>query len=189
MQAENPSRVNNTISNMSSTEFSLQSALRSLREEGFVVLDELAVGEHVTTMEQRDFSFLSPYGLDYCNAHILNNPVRFCKFLIELPAYAIQRVRAVIESLLPTCRLGHWLRYQALPGHIECFRRGGVKAGMRVLVVQQWAKGSRAAFHSGSHLHDLPTEKGERSLHETTQLALTTAGCKASEWDFPHGGL
>jgi hypothetical protein len=54
-----------------------------------VVLDKLAVGEHVTTIEQKDFSFLSLYSLDYCNAHILNNLVRFCKFLIKLLAYAI----------------------------------------------------------------------------------------------------
>lgn len=44
-------------------------------------------------------------------------------------------------------------------------------------------------YYSGSHLHDLPTKKGERSLHEISKLALDGVGCEAKEIDFADGGL
>ncbi|KAF2177368.1 hypothetical protein K469DRAFT_720701 [Zopfia rhizophila CBS 207.26] len=158
---------------MASTAFSLETAMKSLYEEGFVDLNDPEVGELVSEMEKKSFPYLSPYGLDYCKQYVLNDT----------------RIRSIIESLLSKCSLGHWLRYKALPGHIECFRKGGPEAGLRALIVQQWAKGSRVDYYGGSHQHDLPTEKGERSLHETSQAALDAASCKASEKEFPDGGL
>jgi hypothetical protein len=61
---------------MATTESSLDAAaVKFLREEGFVDLHDLEVGEHVLEMEQNHFDFLSPYGLEYCNQHILSNQV------------------------------------------------------------------------------------------------------------------
>lgn len=60
---------------MASMEFSLEAAAKSLTEEGFVDLHDLLVGKHVSEMEQKGFAFLSPYGLEYCDQHVLSNPV------------------------------------------------------------------------------------------------------------------
>jgi hypothetical protein len=45
---------------MASTEFSLDVALKSLNEEGFVYLHALAVGGHVSEMEQKGFVYKFP---------------------------------------------------------------------------------------------------------------------------------
>jgi hypothetical protein len=94
-----------------------------------------------------------------------------------------------MKSVLGHCSLGHWLRYKALPGHIECFRKGGPEAGLRVLVVHQLAKGSSVEYYPGSHLLKLPTTEGLRSLEETTRDALIEARCLPEKKTYPDGGL
>jgi hypothetical protein len=76
-----------------------------------------------------------------------------------------------------------------MPGHIEFFRRGGLNAGLRVLVVQQLAKGSQIVYYNGSHQHNLPTVNGQRGLFEISESELKAVGCKASAKNFPEGGL
>lgn len=76
-----------------------------------------------------------------------------------------------------------------MPGHIECFRSGGKDAGLRVLAVQQFSKDSRVEIWRGSHLQNLPTTAGIRSLHETTRLELEKAGCIPELKEFKSGGL
>jgi len=158
---------------MASVTFALEVANKSLRDDGFFDLSDSSIGEHISEMEQKAFPFFSQYGLDFCKQYVLDDA----------------RIRSILESIFKRCSLGHWLRYKAYPGHIECFRRGGPKAGLRVLVVQLWAKGSRAVYYLGSHLLDLPTEKGQRSLHEISRRALVEAGCEAKEVKFPEGGV
>lgn len=153
--------------------FSLETAQRALLDDGFVDLEDATMGDVVLEMERRDFPYLTPFGLKYCKQHILED----------------ERIRVVVESSLGECSLGHWLRYRALPGHIECFRRGGKEAGLRVLVVQQFCKDSEVEIWHGSHLHDLPITEGIRSLHETTRLELEKAGCTAELKKFQSGGL
>lgn len=55
--------------------FSLEAALRSLNKEGFVILEDAGVGDIISEMEKNKFAFLSPYGLDYCKHHVLENAV------------------------------------------------------------------------------------------------------------------
>ncbi|KAH8651695.1 hypothetical protein BGZ61DRAFT_500926 [Ilyonectria robusta] len=153
--------------------FSPETAQRVLLDEGFVDLEDATVGDIVLEMERRDFPYLTPFGLKYCKEHILED----------------ERIRVVVESSLGECSLGHWLRYSAQPGHIECFRRGGKQAGLRVLVVQQFCKESEVEIWHGSHLHGLPTTDGIRSLHETTRLELEKAGCIVESKKFQSGGL
>ena len=100
-----------------------------------------------------------------------------------------QRIKSILESLLSRCSLGHLLRYTAFPGHIEAFRKGGSGAGLRVLVVQQWAKDSQVVYYGGSHKHDLPRVNGIRQLFETQKTTLDGMGCGAIEINFPNGGL
>ncbi|KAF2744343.1 hypothetical protein M011DRAFT_470480 [Sporormia fimetaria CBS 119925] len=158
---------------MVSTAFSLDAAVKSINEDGFVDLEDISVGELVSEMEQKGFAFLSMYGLDYCKNNILRDT----------------RIKSILESLLRKCSLGHLLRYTAFPGHIESFRKGGPEAGLRVIVVQQWAKGSQVVYYGGSHKHDLPTVNGIRQLHETQKTALDEIGCGAIVKNFPDGGL
>ncbi|RSL40933.1 hypothetical protein CEP54_015971 [Fusarium duplospermum] len=150
-----------------------ETAQRALLDDGFVDLEDATVGDVVLEMERRDFPYLTPFGLKYYKQYILED----------------ERIRVIVESSLGECSLGHWLRYRALPGHIECFRRGGKQAGLRVLVVQQFCKDSEVEIWHGSHLHDLPTTNGIRSLHETTRLELEKAGCTAELKKFQSGGL
>ncbi|CAI6336980.1 unnamed protein product [Periconia digitata] len=158
---------------MVSTAFSLDAAVKSINEDGFVDLEDMSVGELVSEMEEKGFTFLSMYGLDYCNNHILSDT----------------RIKSILESLLHKCSLGHLLRYTAFPGHIESFRKGGPKAGLRVIVVQQWAKGSQVVYYGGSHKHNFPTVNGIRQLHETQTTALYEMGCGAIVRNFPDGGF
>jgi hypothetical protein len=151
----------------------LDAAKISLCEEGYVDLNDSRVGELVSQMEQRDFPYFSRYGLDYCKRHILDD----------------ERIQGIVKSLLGRCSLGHWLRYKALPGHIECFRKGGREAGLKALVVQQLARGSLVEYYPGSHLLNLPTVEGIRSLEESTREALLEAGCTPDEKKYPDGGL
>ena len=109
---------------------------------------------------------------------------------MEALADPLQLVRSIILAYFKgkRCILGHWLRYEAYPGHIVCFRRGGPKAGQKALMVQLWVKGSQVVYYSGSHLHELPTEEGRRSLHEISPVAIADAGCVAMEKVFEDGG-
>ncbi|GJC90448.1 hypothetical protein ColLi_13286 [Colletotrichum liriopes] len=158
---------------MELTTFSVETAEDSLHEEGFVDLQDSEVGGYVSEIEQKGFQYLSPHGLDFCQQCVLEDV----------------RIRSILETLFEKCSLGHWLRYKELPGHIECFRKGGPEAGRRVVLVQLWARGSRVEYYRGSHLCVLPTTKGERSLHDISRMALDEAACKPNELKFPDGGL
>ncbi|CAG8005772.1 unnamed protein product [Penicillium olsonii] len=157
---------------MASTAFQLDVARRTLLEEGFFDLNDSTVGDRVLEMERRGFPYLTEYGMDFCK-----------QFAFD------ERIRSILETSLERCSLGHWLRYEEFPGHVECFRRGGLKAGHRVLMVHLWAKGSRVEYYTLSHLHDLATTKGRRSLYEISQSELDRMGSKPEVKDFPDGGL
>lgn len=64
-----------------------------------------------------------------------------------------------------------------------------MKAGLRVLIVQVWSKGSLASFYSGSHLRLLPTVRAANDLFEIPSAALKREGCQAQEIPFADGGL
>lgn len=94
----------------------------------------------------------------------------------------------MIGNILGPCFLGHWLRFGAFPDNIECYRKGGIDAGLKVLVVQHLCKGSKVEFFPGSHLLNLPTKTGVRLLLETTRDDLIRAGCRSVVEDYPDGG-
>lgn len=81
------------------------------------------------------------------------------------------------------------MRYEEFPGHIECFRRGGPKAGRRVLMLHVLARGSIVEYYNGSHLHHLETTKGKRSWHEISSSEMVRIGSKGIEKDFADGGM
>ncbi|KAK4118164.1 hypothetical protein N657DRAFT_667302 [Parathielavia appendiculata] len=143
-----------------------------LLEDGFTVLDDPLVGERITEMAERGFPYFTEYGLDFCK-----------QFAFD------ERIRSILEAAFEKCSLGHWLRYEEFPGHIECFRRGGRKAGRLVLTVHLWAKGSQVAYYAGSHLHDMATSRGRRSLHEIPLSELSRVGSNPKHKEFPDGGL
>jgi len=154
----------------------MNAAKKSVEEVGYLVLDDMKVGEYVKEMEQKGFgnlSFFSPLGREYCKQHIFRHP----------------QIVPILEYLLEDCSLGHWKRYNARPGLIECFRKAGPNEGIRLLVVQQWPEGSVVDYYGGSHLVDLPAAEGKRRTLETSKEALREAGCSATEESFPKGGL
>jgi hypothetical protein len=50
-------------------------------------------------------------------------------------------------------------------------------------MVHMWPKGSKVNYYYGSHLQELPMEKGRRSLYETDPNSLMAAGCRAKDID------
>ncbi|EED23191.1 hypothetical protein TSTA_066400 [Talaromyces stipitatus ATCC 10500] len=157
---------------MASTALTVDVARKSLLEKGYFDLNDSTVGDRVLEMEKQGFPYLTEYGMDFCK-----------QFAFD------ERVRSLLENCLERCSLGHWLRYEEFPGHVECFRRGGPKAGLRVLVVHLLAKGSRVEYYTFSHLHDLVTTKGRRSLYEIPKSELERVGSKPEVKDFPDGGF
>uniref|UniRef100_A0A1Y1LJC5 Uncharacterized protein n=1 Tax=Photinus pyralis TaxID=7054 RepID=A0A1Y1LJC5_PHOPY len=155
------------------TTFSLQAASQTLEDEGLVDLEDSSIGGHILDMEKRRFPFSTEYGLDFCNTHVLQN----------------ERVRSIVKSTFRRCVLAHWLRYEAYPGHIVSFMRGGQRAGRCALVIHLWAKGSRVNYFPRSHMLELPATKGKRLLWETAPSAISEAGCMATEKYFEDGGL
>jgi len=71
----NPSTTKFTILYMASTKFALVDAKKSILEDGFFFMDDSVVGEHVLEMQQKDFPFVSEYGLEFCKLNVLNNTV------------------------------------------------------------------------------------------------------------------
>ncbi|AEO57119.1 hypothetical protein MYCTH_2056329 [Thermothelomyces thermophilus ATCC 42464] len=157
---------------MASTTFALDVAEKALLEHGFFALDDSLVGDRIWEMEERGFPYFTEYGLDFCR-----------QFAFD------QRIRSILENSFEKCSLGHWLRYEEFPGHVECFRRGGPRAGRRVLVVHLWAKGSQVAYYVGSHLHEMATSRSRRSLYEIPLSELDRVGSKPKHKDFPDGGI
>lgn len=91
--------------------------------------------------------------------------------------------------MLGSCKLGHWLRYEQFPGHIECFRRGQ-KAGQRLLLLHLWAKKSQVDdYYPGSHLHDLKVCKGRRSLFEIAPEEMERVGLAPEPRSFEEGRM
>ncbi|KAK8147861.1 hypothetical protein G3M48_000891 [Beauveria asiatica] len=143
-----------------------------LLDKGFLELENPEIGNRVEELHER--RLLSPSGLDFLKTILHNQSIEF-----------------IARSLLGPCKLGHWLKYNARPGHIEGWRTGGKDAGLRVLLVLALEKGSRVIYYSGSQLHDLPVLKNvrNRGLPETTRVALDEAGCIPVEKFYPDGAL
>ncbi|CAH0054796.1 unnamed protein product [Clonostachys solani] len=164
---------------MTSNSFSLDNAKRSLHEDGFFELSGPDVGTQIAEMEEKHFPFLTPYGLTFLKTLVIDDT----------------RIRHILEASFEKCTLGHWLRYRALPGHIESYFRNDRDpdnpddAGLHGLAVQLWAKGSAVRYYRGSHLLSFPTEESERRLYETSKDAMDEAGCPAEDITFPSGGL
>jgi hypothetical protein len=68
---------------MVSTAFSLDAAVKSIKEDGFVHLEDTPVGELVLEMEQQGINFLSM--LDYCKNNILSDTVKFHQISLISP--------------------------------------------------------------------------------------------------------
>jgi hypothetical protein len=60
---------------MALTTFALIDTSKSILEDGFFSIDNSVVGEYILEMEQKDFPWISEYGLDFCKLNFLNNTV------------------------------------------------------------------------------------------------------------------
>lgn len=56
-------------------------------------------------------------------------------------------------------------------------------------MVHVWSKGSQVDYYVGSHLHNLNTKKGLRSVYEIPLSELNRVGCEPDKKEFPDGGL
>ncbi|KAJ3494997.1 hypothetical protein NLG97_g3709 [Lecanicillium saksenae] len=149
-----------------------EAALNSLLKKGFYSWEEAYVGSRVLALQEKKFPYFTEYGLDFC-ADFAFDP----------------RITQILETSFQKCLLGHWLRYEEYPNHIECFRRGGLKAGRKVFVVQVWSRDSEVDYYAGSHDHELVTTRSLRSLHEIPSSELARVGCVADKKKFANGAL
>nr|CDP29022.1 Putative protein of unknown function [Podospora anserina S mat+] len=152
----------------STTTLALDIAEGSLLKDGFLAFDDPLVGEGIAEMEKRGFPYFTDYGSDFCE-----------EFAFD------ERIRFIFEASFEKCSLGHWLRYGEFPGNVECFRRGGPKAGRYVLMVHLWAKGSQVAYYVGSHHHNITTSRDNRSLYEIPLSELNRVGSKPKHKESP----
>ena len=163
---------------------------KSLFDDGFIDLHDSGVGEHISELERKGFPYFTEYGLDFCKTEVLDNQVLTHRGEYESSgSRLIQRLRSILHTYFKRrCTLGHWLRYKAEPA-IECFIRGGRKAGQCALAVHLLAKGSAIEYWPGSHLHDFPTTKNGRSMYETSEAALQDACLRLRSEQFNNGGM
>ncbi|KAL6406451.1 hypothetical protein AUP68_09245 [Ilyonectria robusta] len=166
---------------MASSTSWLETAKRSLDENGFFELPDSEVGERIGSFQSRDF----PYGTIFA-----------LELLVE-PVVFDPRTRDILNAYPGDFALGHHLRYTAKPGRFFRFWPGG-PGTHRFFVLHQWAKGSRVDYWIGSHKVALPTlqprldndqRKVMEPLLENTGESLVEAGCKPREFHFPEGGL
>jgi hypothetical protein len=65
----------------------LQTAKKSLHEDGYLILDDSEVGRYVEEIAQKGFQHLSlssPYGFDYCKQHVFDHPVSVMTYSLGL---------------------------------------------------------------------------------------------------------
>ena len=86
------------------------------------------------------------------------------------------------------CVLGHWLKHEEYPGHIQSLRGGGPKGALAIFF---FPRGSRVCYYSRSHTKDIAQERGGRLLPETSRSNIVEAGCKIEleTKEFARGGL
>ncbi|KAH7151931.1 hypothetical protein B0J13DRAFT_582863 [Dactylonectria estremocensis] len=157
---------------MASTDTPLAVAEKSLLERGFYCWEDISAGNRVSELASRGFPYFTEYGLDFCADFAFDS-----------------RIQSILEASFARCVLGHWLRYEEYPDHVECWRRGGRNAGRRVFMVHVWSKGARVDYYVGSHLHALDTTKGLRSVYEIPSSELNRVGCEPETKEFVDGGI
>lgn len=64
------------VSLMASNSFSLDTAKKSLDEDGFFELSAPDMGTQIVGMEEKNFPFLMPYGLIFLKSQVIDNTVR-----------------------------------------------------------------------------------------------------------------
>lgn len=157
---------------MESEAFSPDVAKKTLHEKGFIHWEDPALGEDISKMEQKRFSFWTLDGLDFCKQHVLYEA----------------RIRPILQSLFgQRCIFVHFLRYTARPGLVVCYGDPNVRHPR--FMVQLLAKGSQAKYYGGSHLVQLPVEKTGYNFYSTPQPALDQAGLKGDDLEFKAGGI
>jgi len=85
-----------------------------------------------------------------------------------------------------------YLRFGYHPGYQHRayrFQMGGETAGLGVLIVQLWAKNSRATYYKGSHVLDLATTDMPNAMYATADADIQEAGLNDEETPFKDGGL
>ncbi|KAF4637410.1 hypothetical protein G7Y89_g675 [Cudoniella acicularis] len=158
---------------MASTTFSVEDARKSILEDGFFCVEDPVVGERVLEIAEKGSPLLSEEGLEFCKLNVLDD----------------ERIRSILESTFEWCGLGLYRRFGSDSGHIFSFRRGGMQAGLQVLVVHLWSSGSRVVYHSKSHLHSLNSVQAANGLFEIPLANLGRVGSIGTELVFENGGL
>ncbi|KAI1157317.1 hypothetical protein F5B18DRAFT_666049 [Nemania serpens] len=148
-------------------------AQTALRDVGFFCIQDAKTGSQMSAMEQNtsQFSSTSKAGWDFCQDNVLNDA----------------RIRTILQSCLPRCRLGYYQRIAEDSGHVFQLRKGGQNPD--ILLVHLWGKGSRAVYFPGSHLIPLNSVRAANRLWEVPYAALDKAGIHGTIVEFEEGGL
>jgi hypothetical protein len=81
---------------MESTASPLETAKKTLIEEGFVDLGDSSVGQHVCEFEQKEFPFYTEDGMDFLMQHILTNLVSKTKHSLAT-SNILQGIRSIVD--------------------------------------------------------------------------------------------
>lgn len=108
--------------------------------------------------------------------------------LTQILANIPQRVRHVLEAMLPWLGLGIYEVYRTDPNYIYAFMTG-LNSEMKAIVVQLWSPQSSMVFYGGSHLLPIRGFNASNGLLEIPYAPLKQAGCKSIEVQMEKGGL
>jgi len=158
---------------MASTTSSVEDARKSILEDGFFCVEDPVVGQRVLEIAEKGSPLLSEEGLEFCKINVLDD----------------ERIRSLLESTFEWCGLGLYRRFGSDSGHIFSFRRGGLQAGLKVIVVHLWSSGSQVVYHNKSHLHSLNSVQAANGLFEIPLANLGRVGSIGTELVFQNGGL
>ncbi|KAK7421006.1 hypothetical protein QQZ08_010127 [Neonectria magnoliae] len=154
----------------STSGFTLNSS--ALRSEGFVYVEDSALGQEVEKLQKIGFPRRTQVGLKFCRQSVLED----------------ERVQRVLRDFFDAPCLGiyHW--YACDPDHTYTFMK---KEGSDppALVIHLFTPGTRILLFEGSQLQTFRTWHASNGMLEVPNAALRKANITATEVVLQHGGL
>lgn len=168
---------------MALTEDSISLALDAIKKNGFYDLEDSAAGERVWDMEQRDFPWHEPYGLDFMK-YVVWNPVSERQPCVREVSNSNQRIRLILKTTLGSCVLAHSYHYTARPGRYFRF----IPSSKSAIGVFLFPKGSEISFFRISDTKDVRTfGAAHQPFYEAGGDALKKH--TSENYKFPNGGM
>ncbi|RSL52057.1 hypothetical protein CEP51_015118 [Fusarium floridanum] len=144
----------------------------ALRSEGFVYVEDSALGQEVEKLQKIGFPLRTQVGLQFCRQSVLED----------------ERVQPVLRSFFDAPCLGIYHSYSCDPDHTYTFMK---KEGSDppALVIHLFTPETRILLFERSQLQTFKTWHASNGMLEVANAALRKANIMAKEVVLNHGGL